>query len=54
MTSLPQSVKNEFIKRNKNIFYKNQIAKVYHNNVICGWSASPEDILSKDWAILYN
>ena len=52
MTSLPQSVKDEFIKRGGNIYYKNQLAIVYPDNTIYGWSASPSDVLSDDWCIL--
>lgn len=52
MTSLPQSVKDEFIKRGGNIKYKNQLAIVYSDNTIYGWVASPSDVLEDDWNIL--
>lgn len=64
MTSLPQSVKDEFDRRSKNIpvdaevpvfthiRYQNQIAMVYPDNNIYGWVASPSDILEEDWIIL--
>lgn len=59
MTSLPQSVKNEFQKRfdgpamtDGKIKYQNQIAMVYPDNNIYGWVASPSDILEEDWIIL--
>ncbi|NKI28254.1 DUF2829 domain-containing protein [Arenibacter sp. 6A1] len=61
MTSLPQSVKDEFLKRKKNntincsyqsIKYRDQFAMVYPDNVICGWSPSPSDVLSDDWIVL--
>lgn len=66
MTSLPQSVKDEFERRFKNgsaqelvdpielnsIRYQNQIAMVYPNNNIYGWVASPSDVLEEDWIIL--
>lgn len=52
MTSLPQSVKDEFVKRGGNIRYKNQLAMVYPDNTIFGWVASPSDVLECDWCIL--
>jgi Protein of unknown function (DUF2829) len=36
MTSLPQLVKDEFIRRGGNISYKNQLAMVYPDNTIFG------------------
>jgi hypothetical protein len=66
MTSLPKSVKDEFIRRNEDkewqeavhsvsydsIRYQNQLAMVYPNNNIYGWVASPSDVLENDWIIL--
>lgn len=66
MTSLPQTVKKEFIRRHtakqysegvdpilyNTIRYKNQLAMVYPDNSIFGWVASPSDILEDDWVIL--
>lgn len=65
MTSLPQSVKNEFIRRNErdnsnqeepilfnSITYQNQLAMVYPDNKIYGWVASPSDVLESDWIVL--
>ena len=52
MQSLPQSVKDEFAKRGGNIRYKNQLAMVYPDNTICGWTPSPSDLLEEDWVIL--
>ena len=52
MQSLPQSVKDEFIKRGGDIRYKNQLAMVYPDNTICGWVASPSDVLETDWCVL--
>jgi len=61
MTSLPQSVKNEFKKRfeadpdssnNWGINYHNQIALVKPNNDINGWSPSTADALAEDWIVL--
>lgn len=53
MQSLPQSVKNEFIKRGKEINYSNQMALVNTNNLINGWAPSVSDSLADDWEI-YN
>lgn len=63
MQSLPQSVKDEFIRRRGiqdtdgikkavDIHYKNQLAMVYPDNTIYGWVASPSDVLENDWCIL--
>jgi len=63
MTSLPQSVKDEFKKRLDEVWgdeekadfgitYQNQIAMVYPDNNIYGWVASPSDVLEEDWCIL--
>ena len=58
MQSLPQSAKDEFVRRfadesyqiNK-IYYRNQLAIVDKSNRISGWSPSVEDSLSEDWLI---
>lgn len=52
MQSLPQSVKDEFIRRGMDIRYHNQMALVYPDNSISGWSPSGTDSLSEDWIIL--
>lgn len=52
MQSLPQSVKDEFIRRGGNITYQNQLAIVYPDNSIHGWSPSVSDSLASDWVIL--
>lgn len=59
MTSLPQSVKDEFKRREDTqegndgtISYQNQIAMVYPDNNIYGWVASPSDVLEQDWIII--
>ena len=61
MQSLPQSVKDEFVRRKANngnsadhysIRYRNQIAMVYPDNMIFGWSPSVSDTLANDWVIL--
>ena len=52
MQSLPQAVKDEFVKRGGSISYKNQLAMVYPDNAIYGWVVSPSDALENDWCIL--
>ncbi len=60
MTSLPQSVKEEFDRRfdeteidgDLYIKYSNQLALVKPNNEINGWSPSTADSLANDWLIL--
>jgi hypothetical protein len=58
MTSLPQSVKDEFNRRfssmpdDADIRYRNQLALVKPTNEINGWNPSTEDSLANDWIIL--
>jgi len=66
MQSLPQSVKDAFQRRfddessldpnavaaRGGITYQNQMAIVYPNNSIHGWSPSGSDSLANDWIIL--
>lgn len=66
MQSLPDSVKNEFVSRffiaknhpdkypaiDYRIHYSNQIAIVYPDNSIHGWSPTVADMLANDWMIL--
>lgn len=52
MHSLPQSVKDEFIRRGGAISYRNQLAIVKPNNEINGWAPSGSDSLAEDWVIL--
>jgi len=60
MTSLPQSVKDEFERRrndkqsqlNGDIYYTDQFAIVDNSNVIRGYSPSVEDAFATDWVIL--
>lgn len=62
MQSLPDSVKDEFIRRLNDesdnridpevvisIRYDNQLALVDRNNLITGWSPSTSDALAEDW-----
>jgi len=64
MTSLPDEVKNEFIRRNaegngasitelRSIRYSNQIVIVKPNNEINNWAPSVSDAMATDWC-LYN
>lgn len=52
MQSLPESVKEEFIKRGDSIRYSNQLALVKVDNSINGWAPSTADTLAEDWLIL--
>ena len=59
MQSLPQAVKDEFVKRFIDdryqldaIYYNDQIAMVNQSNLIVGYTPSTSDVLSEDWIIL--
>jgi hypothetical protein len=52
MSSLPQSVKNEFIQRGGDIRYSNQMALVDLDSNINSWVPSASDTLANDWIIL--
>lgn len=59
MQSLPQSVKDEFMRRFANeseqldaIYYDNQLALVNTSNLITGWAPSVSDSLAEDWVVL--
>lgn len=52
MTSLPELVKEEFIRRGQPISYSNQLALVKPSNEINGWAPSTPDALAADWCIL--
>jgi Protein of unknown function (DUF2829) len=64
MQSLPQAVKDEFVRRHltvttaeeedafKTITYQNQMAIVYPDNSIHGWAPSASDSLAEDWEVL--
>ena len=51
MTSLPQAVKDVFIKSGSPITYQNQFCIVYPDNSIHGWQPSGSDSLATDWCI---
>lgn len=52
MTSLPDEVKEEFLRRGKSISYSNQLALVKADNQINGWAPSVADCLADDWVIV--
>ena len=59
MTSLPQSVKDEFanrfkfsLVRERGIRYDNQLAFVNSTNTIVGWAPSVEDVMAEDWMVV--
>lgn len=51
MTSLPEKVKLEFVKRGLNLKYTNQFAIVKPDNTIDSWVPSVSDTLAEDWLI---
>lgn len=58
MQSLPQEVKDEFVRRFNDpteqinaIYYDNQLALVGLSNLITGWSPSVTDALAEDWQL---
>lgn len=51
MTSLPQAVKDVFIKSGAPITYQNQFCIVYPDNSLHGWQPSGSDALANDWEI---
>ena len=52
MTSLPDSVKDEFAQRGGDISYMNQIAVVNADNLIQAWIPTIVELLAEDWIIL--
>jgi hypothetical protein len=52
MTSLPQSVKDEFIKREQGPNYQNQMAIVKPDGSVDSWVASSSDTFAEDWCIV--
>ena len=58
MQSLPQAVKDEFVRRFEDeneqissIFYNDQLALVNTSNLISGWSPSTNDAMAEDWIV---
>ena len=52
MQSLPQSVKDEFVKRGRNLNYSNQMCIVKSDNTIDSWVPSSSDAFAEDWIVL--
>ena len=52
MTSLPESVKEEFIKRDQGPNYCNQMAIVKADGSVDSWIASSSDTFAEDWHIV--
>ena len=52
MSSLPQPVKDELVRRGGDLNYSNQMCLVKPNNELNGWVPSAADVLSSDWVIL--
>jgi hypothetical protein len=52
MTSLPQPVKDEFIRRQAGPNYRNQFAIVHPDNAVDSWAPSSSDAVAGDWVIL--
>lgn len=52
MQSLPDNVKDEFVKRGLDLNYSNQICIVKLDNTIDSWVASSSDTFAEDWIIL--
>lgn len=51
MQSLPEAVKIKLASRG-DIYYHNQLALVYPNNYISGWSPSASDAMAEDWCLI--
>ena len=52
MSSLPQPVKDELVRRGGDLNYSNQMCLVKPDNTLNGWVPSAADILTADWVIL--
>ncbi len=52
MTSLPQAVKDEFIRREQGPNYVNQMAIVKQDGTVDSWVASSSDTFAEDWILL--
>jgi hypothetical protein len=52
MTSLPQSVKDEFVRREQGPNYVNQMAIVKPDGSVDSWVASSSDTFADDWQLL--
>ena len=52
MNSLPTDVRDEFVKRGRDITYGSQMCIVKSDNTIDSWVASSSDTLAEDWCVL--
>lgn len=52
MTSLPEPVRQEFLRRGLPLSYRNQLALVDSANRIQGWTPTAADLLAQDWKVL--
>lgn len=52
MQSLPQHVKNEFVRRGGGISYSEQFGIVNNSSEIKGWLPSEDDKAATDWSLL--
>lgn len=51
MQSLPQSAKDEMLKREQSIAYTNQLLIIRADGQADSWTASATDIFAEDWEI---
>lgn len=52
MQSVPQGAKAQFINKNLNLQYSNQMVIVKPDNTIDSWVPSASDVFAEDWIIL--
>ena len=52
MQSLPQDVKDEFVKRGVALTYSNQMCIVKQDNTMDSWVPSSSDVFAEDWEII--
>lgn len=52
MTSVPDSVKNEMMKRKQALSYNNQMAIVNTQGDVDSWVPSSSDVFAEDWLIV--
>jgi len=52
MQSVPQSVKEEMIKRQQHLNYRNQCVIVDSSGNVDNWVPSISDVFAEDWVIL--
>lgn len=54
MSSLPNDVKAEFVRRGGPLRYNHQWALVHPDNSICGWLPGTEDVAAVDWIVFHE